>query len=309
MTILVAGGTGLVGSAIVEKLQFSKKSVMSISSQNVDLRNLESTLNLINEIRPNIIINAAAKVGGLNYNNKFPVDFLVENLSIQNNLISAAFQYDVEKFIFLGSSCIYPKISQQPIKEEFLMSAKLEETNSAYAMAKLCGIELVTSYRRQYGKSWINLIPTSVYGPRDNFTDTASHVIPGMIKKFSESIKHNLNVVTFFGTGAPLREFIHSDDLASAVLLCMESYDSDEPINIGTGFEISVFDLAYLIAKLIGFTGDILWDSSLPDGTPRKLLDSTKITNLGWKPSISLEAGLKSVINWYKTKYEVREGK
>ena len=299
MTILVAGSSGLVGSAIVDKLNKLNHNVIGVSSKDLDLRDRENTIRTIEEIKPKVIIDAAARVGGLNYNSSNPVDFLVDNLRIQNNLMEAAHKSEVEKFIFLGSSCIYPKNSLQPIKEEYLMTGKLESTNSAYAVAKLSGIELVKAYRHQYKKPWINIIPTSVYGPRDNFNTATSHVIPALIKKFENAVKNNLKEVILLGTGSPKREFIHSEDLADAILLCLERYDSDDPINIGTGFEISINDLANLISLTVGFTGDIKWDNNWPDGTPRKLVDSTKINDLGWKPNISLESGLKSTINWY----------
>ena len=299
MTILVAGSSGLVGSAIVNKLNKLDHHVIGVSSKDLDLRDRENTIRTIEKIKPKVIIDAAARVGGLNYNSSNPVDFLVDNLRIQNNLMEAAHKSEVEKFIFLGSSCIYPKNSLQPIKEEYLMTGKLESTNSAYAVAKLSGIELVKAYRHQYKKPWINIIPTSVYGPRDNFNTATSHVIPALIKKFENAVKNNLKEVILLGTGSPKREFIYSEDLADAILLCLERYDSDDPINIGTGFEISINDLANLISLTVGFTGDIKWDNNWPDGTPRKLVDSTKINDLGWKPNISLESGLKSTINWY----------
>jgi GDP-L-fucose synthase len=299
MTILVAGSTGLVGSAILEALKIQGRAVIGISSKDADLRNFSDTLSIVERIKPNTIIDAAAKVGGLNFNSTHPVDFLVDNLKIQNNLIEAAHLTNVEKFIFLGSSCIYPKVSPQPIKEEYLMTGKLEKTNSAYAIAKLCGIELINSHRHQNKKAWINCIPTSVYGNRDNFDIGKGHVIPALIQKIDNAKKGNSNEITLLGTGSPMREFIHSSDLAAAILVCIDKYDSDEPINIGTGFEISIKDLAKLIAEIIGYTGLIKWDNNWPDGTPRKLLDSTKVKRLGWSPLISLEDGLRSTINWY----------
>lgn len=299
MTILVAGSTGLVGSALVHELQLKNYNVIGLSSTEVDLRDKNATFKFIKQIRPQVIINAAARVGGINYNKSNPVDFLLDNLKIQNNLVEGSHNFEIEKLIFLGSSCIYPKNCLQPIKEEYLMSGQLESTNSAYAIAKITGIELVKSYRYQYQKSWINIIPTSVFGPRDNFNSVTSHVIPSMIMKFRYAIENNLSEVIFLGTGLPNREFIHSSDLAKGILVCIEKYDSDEPINIGTGFEISIMNLANLISSIIGFTGSIKWDNSWPDGTARKLLDSTKIKNLQWEPKISLEKGLESAIEWY----------
>lgn len=299
MTILVAGSTGLVGSALVHELQLKNYNVIGLSSTEVDLRDKNATFKFIKQIRPQVIINAAARVGGINYNKSNPVDFLLDNLKIQNNLVEGSHNFEIEKLIFLGSSCIYPKNCLQPIKEEYLMSGQLESTNSAYAIAKITGIELVKSYRYQYQKSWINIIPTSVFGPRDNFNSVTSHVIPSMIMRFRYAIENNLSEVIFLGTGLPNREFIHSSDLAKGILVCIEKYDSDEPINIGTGFEISIMNLANLISSIIGFTGSIKWDNSWPDGTARKLLDSTKIKNLQWEPKISLEKGLESAIEWY----------
>ena len=299
MTILVAGGSGLVGSAIVQEFLSNQVSVSGFSSTEVDLRERSKTLEFIEKAKPKIIINAAAKVGGINYNSSNPVEFLLDNLKIQNNLIEAAHIHGVEKVVFLGSSCIYPKHCPQPIKEEYLMSGQLETTNASYAIAKIAGIELVKSYRREYDKKWISIIPTSVYGPKDNFDLKTSHVIPSMIKKFKHAIENDLSEVTFLGTGSPLREFIYSADLARAILICVMEYDSDEPINIGTGSEISIKDLATLISSIMGFGGSILWDKSWPDGTPRKLLDSTKIGDLGWEPKVSLEKGLECEIEWY----------
>ena len=300
MSILIVGSTGLVGSAILNKFKIMGLKPIGISSKDLDLRRYSRTLNFIRKIKPRIIINSAAKVGGINYNKNYPVEFLLDNLKMQNNLIEAAYFCDVERFIFLGSSCIYPKDSKQPIKEEYLFSGKLEKTNSAYAIAKLCGIELINSFQTQFGRDWISVIPTSVYGPRDNFDKDKGHVIPSLISKFSEAIISGKKEITLLGTGTPKREFIHSDDLASAIHICLENYYEKEPINIGTGFEFSIKEIAELIAEILGYSGTINWDDSWPDGTPRKLLDSSKIFSLGWSPNIPIDVGLYSTIKWYK---------
>jgi len=308
MRILIAGSTGLVGSAIFNKFTSMGLKPIGISSKELDLRNYSRTLNFVRKTEPTVIINAAAKVGGINANRNNPVDFLLDNLKIQNNLIEAAHLCNVERFIFLGSSCIYPKYSQQPMKEEYLFSGKLEKTNSAYAIAKLCGIELINSFQTQYGREWINLIPTSVYGPKDNFDEDKGHVIPSLISKLSDAVKRKKKEITLFGTGSPKREFIHSDDLASAIYVCLENYKSNEPINIGTGFELSIKEIAELISEIMGYSGSIHWDESWPDGTPRKLLDSSKIMSLGWSPSITLDIGLRSTINWYEENVQSLKG-
>ena len=299
MTILVAGATGLVGSAIVRELTRIGKPVVGISSKDVNLLDRNSTFDYLNNLRPGTIINAAAKVGGINANNIFPVEFLSENIQMQTNLMDAAHEIGVKKFVFFGASCIYPKNSNQPIKEDYLLTGELEQTNSAYAIAKISGIELVKSYRKQYNHSWISIMPTNIYGPNDSFDLEIGHVLPVLIRKFIEAKKNNFQEVILWGTGQPLREFLYVDDLAKAVLVCLEKYDSPQQINIGSGIEVSIKDLAQIISAQVGFSGKITWDLSRPDGTPRKVLDSTRITNLGWEPSISLDQGIKTTIEWY----------
>jgi GDP-L-fucose synthase len=247
-----------------------------------------------------LIVDAAAKVGGIGANNSYPVEFLTDNLTIQGNLMSAAHKAGVPNFVFLGSSCIYPRDCAQPIKEEYLMTGPLEETNSAYAIAKIAGIELINSYRKEYGTRWISLMPTNLYGPNDNFDLTASHVLPALIRRFIEATESGAEKVTLWGSGSPLREFLHVDDLAQAVVVAFEKYDSSLHLNVGSGEDLTIKHLAEKVAEAAGFTGKIEWDSSKPDGTPRKVLDVSRIKALGWKPTITLDEGITSTIAWYK---------
>jgi GDP-L-fucose synthase len=300
MTIIVAGATGLAGSAIVRAFEAVGRTVVGINRSVVNLLDSRKTEEFISSIKPTMIVDAAAMVGGIGANNSFPVEFLEDNITIQGNLMSAAHKASVPNFIFLGSSCIYPRNSAQPIKEEYLMTGPLEATNSAYAIAKIAGIELVNSYRKEYGTKWISLMPTNLYGPRDNFDLTASHVLPAFIRRFVEAAETGASKVTLWGTGAPLREFLHVDDLASAVVLASEIYDSSMHLNVGTGQDLSIKQLAEKVATISGFTGEIEWDSSKPDGTPRKVLDVSRIKALGWEPTITLDAGITSTIAWYK---------
>jgi GDP-L-fucose synthase len=299
MTILVAGGTGLVGSAIVRELKRVNRDVVGISSKDVNLLDRDKTFAYIKKLNPTAIIDAAAKVGGIGGNNAFPVEFLSQNLQIQSNLMDASHAAKTEKFVFLGSSCIYPRNCPQPIKEDYLLTGELEQTNSAYAIAKIAGIELVKSYRKEYGYKWISVMPTNLYGPNDNFDLETSHVLPALIRKFIEAKQNNKSKVTVWGSGTPLREFLHTDDLAKAVLLCMEKYDDAQQINVGSGAEISILDLANKIAEKVGFSGSIVMDANKPDGTARKVLDIAKVSNLGWKPTISLDQGIASTVEWY----------
>ena len=299
MTILVAGGSGLVGSAIVRELKRLNKDVVGISSKDVDLLDRKKTFEFINNLKPTAIIDSAAKVGGIGGNNSYPVEFLSQNLQIQSNLMDAAHAAKVSKFVFLGSSCIYPKDCAQPIKEEYLLTGALEQTNSAYAVAKIAGIELIKSYRKEYGYKWISLMPTNMYGPNDNFDLENGHVLPVLIRKFIEAKRSGSGKVNLWGSGAPLREFMHVDDFAKAVLVCMDKYDDSTQINVGSGHEVSIKDLASKISNTVGFNDEIIWDSSKPDGTMRKVLDSSKIANLGWKPLISLDQGIASTVEWY----------
>jgi GDP-L-fucose synthase len=300
MSIIVAGATGLAGSAIVKAFEAKGHSVVGINRSVVDLENSQQTADFVASIKPSLIVDAAAKVGGIGANNSYPVEFLADNLKIQGNLMSAAHKAGVPNFVFLGSSCIYPRDCAQPIKEEYLMTGPLEETNSAYAIAKIAGIELINSYRKEYGTQWISLMPTNLYGPRDNFDLSASHVLPAFIRRFVESAESGAPSVTLWGSGTPLREFLHVDDLAQAVVIASEKYDSGLHLNVGSGQDLSIKELAHTVAAAAGFTGEIQWDSSKPDGTPRKVLDVSRIKALGWKPTITLEEGIASTIAWYK---------
>ena len=299
MIILVAGATGLAGSAIVRELTRIGRPVVGISSKDVDLLDRNATFDYLNKLKPNAVIDAAAKVGGISANDNYPVEFLSENIRIQTNLIDAAHSAKVEKFIFLASSCIYPKSCPQPIKEEYVLTGAVEPTNSAYAIAKLAGIELIKAYRKEFGHRWISVVPTNLYGPNDNFDLESSHVFPALIRKFLETKKSNANLIELWGTGKPRREFLHVDDLAKAIIVCLDNFDSDQQINIGTGIDLTVAELAEKIAKNTGFTGRINWDMARKDGSPQKLLDIQNITNLGLKPKINLDQGIKLTVEWY----------
>lgn len=300
MKTLVAGSTGLVGSAIVRALKKSGQEVIEVSSKVVDLTDRDATFHFLQETKPDRVIDAAAKVGGIGANNSLPVDFLSVNLQIQTNLMDAAHAAQVEKFIFLGSSCIYPRQCPQPIKEEYLLTGPLEPTNSAYALAKITGIELIKSYRKQYGHRWISLMPTNLYGPNDNFDLESSHVLPALINRFVTAVDSGIDEVTLWGSGEVLREFLHVDDLAQAVIVAGEKYDGDSHLNVGSGEDLTIQALAELISKKAGFTGKINWDRDRPDGTPRKILDISRIRSLGWEPKISLSDGITQTIDWYR---------
>jgi GDP-L-fucose synthase len=299
MTIVVAGSTGLVGSAIVRHFESKGFQTVGINRSVVNLFDKKATSDFILKTMPTVIIDAAARVGGIAANYKQPVEFLTDNLLIQNNLMQAAHKAEVPKFVFLGSSCIYPRDAAQPIKEEYLMTGPLEKTNSAYAIAKIAGIELINSYRKEFGYKWISLMPTNLYGPHDNFNLEHSHVLPALIRKFIEAKNQSKPSVTLWGTGSPRREFLHVDDLAVAVDILLESYDSELHLNVGTGQDLSITELASLISELTGYEGEILWDTSKSDGTPRKVLDIQRIQKLGWAHKISLREGIQSTIDWY----------
>jgi GDP-L-fucose synthase len=300
MTVIVAGATGLAGSAIVKAFKSQGREVIGINRSVVDLMDAEATEDFIVTAKPSLIVDAAAKVGGIGANNSYPVEFLGDNITIQGNLMRAAHKAIVSNFVFLGSSCIYPRDCAQPIKEEYLMTGPLETTNSAYAVAKIAGIEMINSYRKEYGTKWISLMPTNLYGPRDNFDLGTSHVLPALIRRFIEATETGAEKVTLWGSGSPLREFLHVDDLATAVVMADENYDSSMHLNVGTGEDLSIKDLAQKVADAAEFTGKIEWDSSKPEGTPRKVLDVSRIKALGWKPTITLEEGIASTIAWYK---------
>ena len=277
MTVVIAGSTGLVGSALTEVFTAAGNEVIGLNRSVVNLLDLEATKSFVKNIKPHLVIDAAAKVGGIGANNTLPVEFLSDNIRIQSNLMEAAHAAKVEKFVFLGSSCIYPRDCAQPIKEEYLMTGPLEATNSAYAIAKIAGIELINSYRKEYGANWISLMPTNLYGPRDNFDLQASHVLPALIRRFVEAVEAGAAKVTLWGSGAPKREFLHVSDLAQAVLMTSENYNSSMHLNVGTGSDLTIKELAGKVATAAGFNGEIEWDTSKPDGTPQKVLDLSLI--------------------------------
>jgi GDP-L-fucose synthase len=301
MRIYVAGHRGLVGSAIVRAVEVEgRHSWFGRTRSELDLLDRKAVFDFVASEVPDSIIIAAAKVGGIHANNTYPVQFLSENMQIETNLMDAAHAAGIDKLLFLGSSCVYPKLAQQPIKEEYLLTGELEKTNEAYALAKISGLKLVQAYRNQYGYHWISAMPTNMYGPGDNFDLENSHVLPALIRKFDDAKNSGASTVTLWGSGSPRREFLHADDLGRACLYLLENYDDDVAINVGVGEDISIKELAELIKKITGFEGTIQWDSSKPDGTPRKLLDVSRITALGWKAQISLEDGIRSTYEWYK---------
>ena len=298
--IYVAGNTGMVGSAIVRMLhRKGYTNIFSTPSSHFDLRRQEDVERFFSNNEPEYVYLAAAKVGGILANRDFPAHFIYDNLMIQSNIINAARKFGVKKLIFLGSSCIYPKMCEQPIKEEYLLTGPLESTNDAYAIAKISGIKMCQAYRKQYGFNAISLMPTNLYGPNDNFDRETSHVLPALIGKFSDAKKNGDVSVTCWGDGSAMREFLHVDDLAEACFTCMKYYDSPEPINIGTGEDVTIKQLAETIAKTVGYDNLINWDISKPNGTPRKVLNVDKIKTLGWEPKIGLEEGIKSTYEWY----------
>ena len=294
--IYVAGHKGLVGSAIYRNLvRNGFNNIIVRSSKELDLRNQAQVFNFYDEEKPEYVFLAAAKVGGIWANYTYQADFIYENLAIQNNIIHGAYQSRVKKLLFLGSSCIYPKFAQQPIKEEYLLTGPLESTNDAYAIAKIAGIKMCDAYRNQYACNFISAMPTNLYGPNDNYDLNSSHVLPALIRKIYEAKANNSPEVIVWGTGKPKREFLHADDMAEACVFLMENYNSPGLINIGTGIDVEIGELAVLIKKTIGYTGNIIQDTSKPDGTYRKLLDVSKIHDLGWKHKISLEDGVRMV--------------
>ena len=302
MKIYVAGHKGLVGSAIVRAIESEgKHEWIGQTRAELDLLDRKAVFEYLAQEKPDAVVIAAAKVGGIQANNTFPVDFLSQNLQIETNLMDGAHEAGISKLLFLGSSCVYPKMAQQPIKEEYLLTGELEKTNEAYALAKISGLKLVQAYRKQHGHRWISAMPTNMYGPGDNFDLENSHVLPAMIRKFHDAKMSRADSVTLWGTGTPRREFLHSDDLGRACLFLLDNYDADVAINVGVGEDISIRELAELIQKIVGFQGSIEWDSSKPDGTPRKLLDISKVKALGWEPKISLEDGIQSTYRWFQS--------
>lgn len=296
--VYVAGHSGMVGAAICRKLAERDYNVI-VPRGRVDLRDKKAANEVLEAIRPDWLFLAAAKVGGIQANSSYPAEFIYDNLMIETNVIHGAYSVGVAKLLFLGSSCIYPKLCPQPIKEEYLLSGHLEPTNEPYAVAKIAGIKLAQSYNRQYGTHFISVMPTNLYGPNDNFDLKGSHVIPALLRKTHEAQICGAEFVEVWGTGHPRREFLHVDDLADACVFLMEHYDSDEIINVGTGVDIAVRDLAALVKKVVGYEGEIRFNPGMPDGTPKKLLDVSRLTAQGWKYSISLEEGLRATYQWY----------
>lgn len=298
--VYIAGRRGMVGSAL-DRFYSGQPNceVFGKSSSELDLCKREQVFTEFGECLPDVVIDAAARVGGILANSTYPADFISVNLQIQTNLLDAAHSAGVKRFIFLGSSCIYPKFAPQPIPESALMTGPLEETNDAYAIAKIAGIMHVRAMRRQYGHRYVSAMPTNLYGPNDNFNPDTSHVIPALLRKFHEAAENSSREVVLWGTGTPKREFLHVDDLAAAVAFIADEYDDDEHINVGTGEDLTIADLAGLIAEIVGFNGNVRWDSSKPDGTPRKLLNVESLHNLGWRPQRSLEQGLRETYAWY----------
>lgn len=297
--IYVAGHRGLVGSAIVRRLEKDGYKNLSLrTSKELDLRDQQATFAFFEQERPEYVFLAAAKVGGILANDTYPADFISENLAIQQNIIQAAQSFGVTKLLFLGSSCIYPKMSPQPIKEEYLLTGPLEPTNEWYAIAKIAGIKLCQAYNKQYGTRFISAMPTNLYGPNDNFDLVTSHVLPAMMRKFHEA-KLEGKAVQLWGSGTPRREFLHVNDLADACLHLMHQYEGDDPLNVGVGEDVTIRELAEIISEVVGFKGEILWDISKPDGTPQKLLDVTRINESGWTARTSLEEGIRQTYQWY----------
>ena len=292
--IYVAGHRGMVGSAIVRKLtSLGYTNLLTRTSAELDLRNQQQVADFFEVEKPEYVFLAAAKVGGIVANNTYRADFLYENLAIQNNIIHGSYLNKVKKLMFLGSSCIYPKLAPQPLKESYLLSGYLEQTNDPYAIAKIAGIKMCEAYRAQYGCNFISVMPTNLYGTNDNYDLVNSHVLPAMIRKFHEAKDKGASEMTLWGTGSPMREFLHADDLAEACLFLMENYNDSELVNIGTGEDVTINNLAALVKQIVGFQGEIIWDTSKPDGTPRKLMDVSKLHGLGWHHKIALEDGIK----------------
>jgi GDP-L-fucose synthase len=301
MKIYVAGHRGLVGSAIVRAVEAEGKHTwIGRTRSELELLDRTAVFEFVASEKPDAIIIAAAKVGGIHANNTYPVQFLSENMQIETNLMDAAHAAGLDKLLFLGSSCVYPKLAQQPIKEEYLLTGELEETNEAYALAKISGLKLVQAYRKQYGHKWVSAMPTNMYGPGDNFDLENSHVLPAIIRKFDDAKNSGASSVTLWGSGSPRREFLHADDLGRACLYLLDNYDDEVAINVGVGEDVSIKELASLIQIITGFDGKIDWDTSKPDGTPRKLLDVSRITTLGWKALVPLEDGIRSTYEWYQ---------
>ncbi len=297
--VYVAGHAGLVGSALVRALETKGQSWVGSTRAELDLLNRDKVCEYIADTQPSAVIIAAARVGGIVANNSLPVEFLTDNIRISTNILDACHDAKIQRVLFLGSSCIYPRMAPQPIKEEYLLTGPLEPTNESYAIAKIAGLKLVQAYRRQHGHRWISAMPTNLYGPGDNFDLETSHVLPATLRKLVSAHENGDKVVKMWGTGSPQREFLHVDDLAVACLHLLEHYDDESPINIGTGQDITISQLAEIVAEIVGYKGEVFWDTSRPDGTPRKLLDVSRIMRTGWKPAISLRDGIEDTYRWY----------
>jgi len=298
--IYIAGHRGLVGSAIIRNLENKGyKNIVTRTRQELDLMQTEAVNQFYNQEKPEVVIDAAAKVGGIHANNTYPAEFIYDNLTIQNNLINGAYQADVNKFVFLGSSCIYPKMAPQPLKEEYLLTGALEPTNEWYAIAKIAGIKMCQAYRKQYGFDAISLMPTNLYGPGDNFDLQNSHVLPALIRKFHEAKINNDQNVTVWGTGSPKREFLYVDDMADASVFLMENYSDEQIVNVGTGIDVTIKELAEIVKKVVQFNGDLVFDTTKPDGTPRKLMDVSFLNSQGWKAKTTIETGIQQAYAWF----------
>jgi len=303
--IYVAGHQGLAGSAIVRRLQAAGfEKIIGRTSTELDLRDREPVLEFLGSVKPRYVVLAAAKVGGILANNTFPVDFLSDNLRIQLNVLDGARSVGVERLLFLGSSCIYPRLAQQPIREESLLCGPLEPTNDAYAIAKIAGIMHVQAVRRQFGLPWISAMPTNLYGPNDNFSASGSHVLPALIRRYDEANRSGAESVTNWGTGSPRREFLHVDDMADACLHLLEHYDGPEQVNVGSGTDVTIKELAHNVSDVVGYAGETHWDTNKPDGTLQKLLDVSKLAKLGWTSKIGLREGIESAVEWYRAHRE-----
>lgn len=300
-TFYVAGHRGLVGSAIVRRLEAAGfRSIVGRTSAELDLTDRDAVFRFLAEVKPTYVVLAAAKVGGILANSTYPVDFLSDNVRIQVNVLDAAREAEVERLLFLGSSCIYPKFADQPIREDSLLTGLLEPTNDAYAIAKITGILHVQAVRRQYGLPWISAMPTNLYGPNDNFSRLGSHVLPALIRRYDEAVATGADTVTNWGTGTARREFLHADDMADACLHLLEHYDGPQQVNVGTGTDVTIREIADTLASVVGYTGETRWDTTKPDGTPQKLLDVSKLAEAGWRAKIGLGEGLERTVAWYR---------
>lgn len=299
--VYVAGHRGMVGSAVWRALETAGFSdLIGWSSAEVDLTDRDAAMDAVTSAKPDVVVVAAAKVGGIMANSTYPVEFLNDNLKIQTNLFEASHASDVGRLLFVGSSCIYPRACLQPMREEYLMTGPLEPTNESYSLAKIAGLHAIQSYRREYGRRWISAMPTNLYGPGDNYDLQTAHVLPALIRRFHEARESGAPSVTLWGTGSPRREFLHVDDLAAACLRLLDVYDGDEHINVGVGDDVTIAELATLVADVVGYSGDLEWDDSKPDGTPRKLLDVSRISALGWSPAIGLREGITATYEGYR---------